>query len=97
MLDLLDEVDGRLTGVLIRWPDAFDIVWPIQKHVRFALFNDKQVDLKEYLEKTRGRLTAAMVNYPEMQEYFTPLTEKIEKELGVNESRATARRAANGS
>ncbi len=94
MLGLFDEIDWKLKFVLLRWPDAFHLVWPIQKHVKHALNNDKEVDLKDYLEKTRGRLAATMVNYPEMQEYFMPLTEKIDKELGV--TRTPARRAANG-
>lgn len=93
MLGLLDEIDWKLKFVLLRWPDAFHLVWPIQKHVKHALNNDKEVDVKEYLEKTRGRLTATMVNHPELQEYFMPLTEKIDKELGV--TRETNRRASN--
>jgi hypothetical protein len=82
MLNLFDEIDSRLTGVTIRWPDAWPITSKIQKHVKYALNNDKTTDLVKYLKDTRGRLTAAMVNHPELQEYFRPLTEKIDKELG---------------
>ncbi len=94
MLDLLDEIDGRLTGVTIRWPEAWGLVWSIQKHVRFALYNDKQVDMKESLDKTRGRMSALIVNHPEFHEYLFPLVEKINKEIGVTgtAARRTSRR-----
>ncbi|HJS82614.1 MAG TPA: hypothetical protein VJ742_07230 [Nitrososphaera sp.] len=82
MLNLLDEIDGRLTGMTIRWPELRPEMLKIQKHVKYALNNDKITDLRQYLTDTRGRMTAAMVRFPELQEYFRPLTEKITKELG---------------
>lgn len=76
-LNWLDEADGRLTRVLIGWPSAEPVVTWVQKHVKHALNNPREVDLAKVVEETKGRMTAAMVKYPELQEHFAPVLEKL--------------------
>jgi hypothetical protein len=72
----LDEANGRLTRVVIGFPDAWGEIEKIQKHVRYALNNEKTTDLKQYVKDARGRMTAAMVKYPEFEEHFRPILAK---------------------
>ncbi len=82
MLDLLDEVDGRMTRAVIGWPAIKNYVWAQQKHVKHALNHHEQVDMHEVLEQTRGWMISSMVNYPDLDEHFRPIVNKINDELG---------------
>jgi hypothetical protein len=75
-LDWLDEASGRLTRVVIGYPASWGELEKIQKHIRYALNNDKTTDLHQYVKDTRGRMTAMMVKYPEFEEHFRPVLEK---------------------
>ena len=80
MLELFDEMDGRLKGILLRFPDSYEIIRPIQKHVQHALINPS-VNYEKYLNQTRGRCMAAAVNYPELEDRLLAIVEKIDQEL----------------
>jgi len=75
--NLLDEVDGRMTRVYIRWPETWGIIWRQQKHVRQALNHPELVNKEKLLMKTRDWLVAAMVNHPMMDDDFRPVVNDI--------------------
>ena len=75
-LNWLDEADGRLTRACIGFPDLSLKLWGIQKHVKHALNNDKEVDLEQVCKDTKGRMTAAMVIHHELEDHFRPVIEK---------------------
>jgi hypothetical protein len=79
-LNLLDQIDGRLTRLTIGYPAAMNEIWKAQKHVKQALLNPREVDLPMYIDKTKGRLTAMMVNYPDFEEHLRPIVELIQRE-----------------
>lgn len=81
-LNLLDQIDGRLTRLTIGYPAAWAEIWKAQKHVRYALENPKEVDTREYIEKCRGRLTAMAVQYPDFMEHLGPVIDLIGREQG---------------
>lgn len=82
MFDLLEEIDARLTTLVIGWPAAEPLIRGIQKHVKYGLNNPEKVDAHSLLQHTRGMMFAAMVNVPEFEDLLRPLAEKIDKELG---------------
>jgi hypothetical protein len=79
ILNLLDQIDGRLTRLTIGYPAALPEIWKVQKHVRYALNNPQAVDLEKYIEKARGRMTALAVNYPDFAEHLLPILQIINK------------------
>ena len=81
-IDWLDEVDGRLTRVLLKFPGSEIAVDPIKKHVVFALNRPELVDIERTIRQTKGRMIAAAVNYPDLEEEFMPVVEKAEKAWG---------------
>lgn len=81
-MDLLDQIDGRLTRLVIGYPAATDEIWKVQKHVKYALNNPRMVDLYQYAEKARGRMAALAVNYPDFAEHLLPILKLIEREQG---------------
>lgn len=81
--DWLSEANDRLTRVMLRYPDAGDIVEPIRAYVRFALARPEVADLEQTVKDTKGRMIAASVNYPfELEEEFMPVVEKAIKAWG---------------
>lgn len=81
-IDWLDEVDGRLTRVLLQYPTSGFVIDPIRKHVVFALQRPEEVDIERTVRQTKGRLTAALVDYPDLEEHFMPAVEKATKAWG---------------
>ena len=77
MVNLLDEIDGRLFRMQLGYPSASLELLKIQKHIRYALQNPNEVNLPEYVERARGQMTAMMVRYPDFVEHFKPIVDKI--------------------
>lgn len=87
VLDLLDQIDGRLTRLTIGYPAAQPEVWKVQKHVRYALHNPKVVDLHKYAEQARGRMAVLAITYPDFTEHLKPILDLISREQGLSPTR----------
>lgn len=75
--NLLDEIDGRLTRLVLHHSDTRDFVWGLQKHIRYALHHPNEVDQPKFLRETKGKATAMGVKYPNLSEHFFPIVQKI--------------------
>jgi len=79
VFDWLEECNDKCTKVLLHYPESHKVILPIQKHVQFALMNEKLMrdeDLEQLVKDTKGKMYAAAVNYPDLQEHFIPTLEK---------------------
>lgn len=70
---LLDELDGRLTAVWVKYPDTRLFLLSFQKHVKYALKNPAGADVKKVLRKGRRWLSEVMWKHP----LFRPEFEKM--------------------
>ena len=78
-VELLKLVDKTLTRTTIRYPDSWNLLWRLHKHIRHIINfpEEHKASVEKTLMKTRGWLTAAMVNHPMFDEDFRPLTNEI--------------------
>jgi hypothetical protein len=78
MENLLDEIDGRLTRITIRYPELKGYIWKQHKHVKSWLQKGtvERADLKTLL----GWMTALMVNMPDTEEDIHPVLGRLRDE-----------------
>ena len=76
-LDWLEEVHDKCTRVILRWPDADEIL----KHVRIPAQRALQADRvdEETLVAIHGNLSAVVVNYPDFEDDLLPTLNKIKQ------------------
>lgn len=78
LVDLLREVDGRMTRVTLKYPEAWGLIWRQHKHVRQAVNRPDMVDNREkVLRKSRDWMVAALVNHPMFDDDFRPVVNDI--------------------
>lgn len=91
--NLLDELDGRLTAVTVTKPDSRLFIWSLQKHVKYALKEPKNVRMGKLLQKTKDWLVAIKWKHPMFRDDFEPmvkLIERFEEEHGGRPSTTTS-------
>ena len=81
MLDLFDEIDGRLARAMIHCPDLYLKILSIKKHVIYALNHPEQADLRQIAKDTLGKITALMVMHHELLDDLHPVVDKLKNEL----------------
>lgn len=77
--NLLDEINGRLTAVTVRYPDTQPFVMSFQKHVRFALNNPQEARYEKLLKKGRKWLVEMKWKHPLFRPEFSTIVELIDK------------------
>lgn len=77
--DLLDELDGRLTAVTVKLPDTKPFIWSLQKHIKHALAEPKNVRIGKLLQKTRDWLITVKWKHPMLKDDFDPMVAAIDK------------------
>lgn len=82
MLNLFDEINGRLTRCILHCPDLEPKIMSIQKHVRYALNNEDRVDWNQMAKDTLGKMTALMVIHSELWEDLEPVVTRLKDEIG---------------
>lgn len=82
MLNLFDEIDGRLTRCTLHCPDLGPRILGVQKHVKYALNNEDRVDWQQMARDTLGTMTALMVVHPELWEDLEGVVQKLKDEIG---------------
>lgn len=80
-LDFLDRADSYLTRALIAYPDASNIVLPIQKHVKYALKFPKETDLDKYANECLGRMTARALEYADLGQIWGTFIDETNRSL----------------
>lgn len=76
--DWLYELDGKITRILIQFPDADSMLRPIQRDIRFALQRPQMVtDWEVMLRDIKGRSTVMCVNYQDFEEHLVPTLAKM--------------------
>lgn len=76
---LLDEINGRLTAVVVTYPAAEPFIESFQKHVRFALLNPKEARYEKLLKKGRKWLNEMMWKHPLFRPEFSTMVGLIDK------------------
>lgn len=76
---LLDELNGRLTAVTIKYPDAKLYIESLQKHVRYALHHPQDVNGVKFFKKVRGWLSLQSWKHPTFRPEFMKMVELIDK------------------
>jgi hypothetical protein len=76
---LLDELNGRLTSVTVRYPDAEPYIESLRKHIRFALHNPEKARLGKLLKKSRTWLNEQSWKHPIFRADFMKMVELIDK------------------
>ena len=82
---LLDELDGRLTSVVVKYPETKPFIWSLQKHIQYALKNPGEFIMGELLKKARDWLHENAWKHPLFRPEFMAMVEKIDafvKRLG---------------
>lgn len=82
-LDLMDEVDGRLTATAVKYPGSHLFILSFQKHVKYALKNPGKSDGPKLIRKGKQWLKEMSWKHPEFRDEFSRIVAAIEKfELG---------------
>lgn len=76
---LLDELNGRLTAVVVKYPETKPFIWSLQKHIQYALKNPGDFDLGELLKKARDWLHEQAWKHPLFRPEFMGMVEAIDK------------------
>lgn len=76
---LLDELNGRLTAVTVRYPDTRLFILSYQKHVKYALENPQKADYPRVLRKGREWLSKVMWKHPMFRPEFEKMVDLIDK------------------
>lgn len=75
---LLDEIDGRLTAVCVKYPDARLFILSYQKHVQFALKNPGKAKIEKVITKGRKWLREVMWKHPIFRPEFQKIIDAID-------------------
>ena len=75
---ILDELNGRLTSVTVKYPEAKPFIQSFQKHVVFALNNPKERRMGKLLKKGREWLNTMAWKHPIFREDFMPMVKAID-------------------
>lgn len=75
---LLDEINGRLSAVCVRYPDARLFILSYQKHVKFALEHPAQAKIEKVINKGRKWLTEVMWKHPLFRPEFQKIIDAID-------------------
>lgn len=76
---LLDELNGRLTAVTVKKPETRLFIWSLQKHIKYAIDNPKNVRIGKLLKKTRNWLVMVKWKHPMFKDDFDPMVSAIDK------------------
>ena len=76
---LLDEINGRLTAVVVRYPETRPFIWSYQKHVQFALKNPEKANVGKVIKKGREWLSEMMWKHPLFRPEFSGIVEAIDR------------------
>lgn len=79
VIDLWDEINGRLTAVAVKHPGTEKFLLSFQKHVRYALNNPSKADHPKLMRKGRDWLTMVMWKHPQFRDDFQKMVEAIDK------------------
>ena len=82
---LLDELNGRLTAVKVKFPGSEDYIESFQKHVRFALHNREKAKIDKLLRKGKDWLRTNAWKHPMFRDDFLVMVQKIDEFKGKNE------------
>ena len=77
--NLLDELNGRLTAVAIKYPKAEPFIESYRKHVRFALHNPERAQYGDLIKKGRKWLSEMMWKHPTFRPEFSVMVDRIDK------------------
>lgn len=76
--NLLDELNGRLTAVTIKYPESEPYIESLRKHIRFALHNPEKARLSKLLKKSRTWLHEQSWKHPTFRPDFMKMVELID-------------------
>jgi hypothetical protein len=85
---LLDQLNGRLTVVVVEYPATKPFIWSFQKHIQYALKHPGKANIGKLLRKGKRWLSEMMWKHPMFRPEFMGMVELIDK---FNESRTSAR------
>jgi hypothetical protein len=77
--NLLDELNGRLTAVAVKYPSTEPFIESLRKHIRFALHNPGKAKYGKLLKKTHSWLNEMKWKHPMFRSDFTAMVELIDK------------------
>ena len=77
--NLLDEMNARLTSVVVRYPDAEPYIESLRKHIRFALHNPEKAKIGKLLSKSRSWLNEQSWKHPMFRPDFMKMVELLDK------------------
>jgi len=69
----LDELNGRLTAVTVRYPEAALYIESLQKHVRYGLHHPDDVNVDKFLKKVRQWLSVQIWKHPTFRDDFVKM------------------------
>ena len=76
---LLDEINGRLTAITVKFPETWAFIWSYQKHVQYALKEPEKANLGKVIKKGREWLSEVMWKHPFLRPDFEKIVEAIDK------------------
>jgi hypothetical protein len=76
--NLLEQMDGRLTAVVVRYPDTRPFIWSLQKHIQFALKHPREAKLEKLIKKSRAWLNEMMWKHPLFRPEFSAIVSLID-------------------
>lgn len=77
--NLLDELNGRLTAVVVKYPDTKPFIESLHKHIRFALNNPEEARYGKLLKKAHQWLHEQSWKHPMFRPDFRAMVDAIEK------------------
>jgi hypothetical protein len=77
--NLLDELSGRLTAVVVKYPDTQPFIESLHKHIRFALNNPREARYGKLMKKSRQWLHEMAWKHPMFRPDFMAMVDAIDK------------------
>jgi hypothetical protein len=77
--NLWDEVNGRLTAIVVRYPDTERFIESFRKHVRFALHHPLEARHEKLLKKGKKWLLEVKWKHPLFRNDFDAILNAISK------------------
>lgn len=79
MTELWDEIHGRLTAVIVKYPKAEPFIQSLRKNIRFALNNPAETRHDKLMKKSKQWLHEQAWKHPMFRDDFMGMVELIKR------------------
>lgn len=86
VVELFDEMHGRLTAVTVKYPGTKPFIESLHKHIRFAISNPREARIDKLIKKSRKWLSEMMWKHPLFRPDFSAMVDLLDKFKGEHDA-----------